>query len=87
MTGNATRSGNRPGDREARPAIAGRCGTQIHAVNTRAPDSGGDMHDLLSQVNAVAGHQPRHKGGTMKRLLLALLASGALLLLSPAFAS
>jgi hypothetical protein len=67
--------------------IAGRCGTQIHAVNTRAPDSGGDMHDLLSRANAIAGHQPRHKGGTMKRLLVALLASGALLLLFPGFAA
>jgi hypothetical protein len=67
--------------------IAGRCGTRIHAVNTRAQDSRGDMYDLLSQVNAMAGYQPRHKGGTMKRLLLALLTPGALLLLSPASAS
>jgi hypothetical protein len=89
------RQANPRGDGVAEPCsrtpdgggIAGRRGTQIHAVNTRAPDSGGDMHDLLSQGNAVAGHQPRHKGGTMKRLLLALLASSALLLLSPAFAS
>jgi hypothetical protein len=66
------RPGNARGDGVVEPCsratddggVAGRCGTQIHAVNTAvSPDSGGDMHDLLSQVNAVAGHQPRHKGG------------------------
>jgi hypothetical protein len=35
--------------------IAGRCGTHIHAVITGDPDSRGDTHDLLFQVNAVAG--------------------------------
>ena len=43
--------------------IAGRCGTRIHAVNTTVPRQWGAMHDLLSHVTAVAGHQPATKEG------------------------
>jgi hypothetical protein len=43
--------------------VAGRRGTQIHADNTRAPDSGGDMDDLLSQVSAWRDTSPATKEG------------------------
>jgi len=45
------------------------------------------MRYPLSPGEQAAEDQPSHKGGTMKRLLIPLLASGAMLLLSPAFAS